>query len=250
MTLPPEPVEPVTGDLREDWGPGANWGLGEVFAGIAASFVLSVLVGGIVIAIAGWSNDDIPIWGMALLQVPLWGGYLGAVVYAGRVRGDGVVRDFGVRATWWDAPVGLVIGILTQVVVLPLLYIPILELVGSDSEELSRPAKELAERADSPVGWIVFALIVGLGAPLVEELFYRGLFLRSLEKAGTGRVVAVVISSVVFAAIHFQALQFPGLLAFGLIAGTLAARSGRLGPAVWAHIGFNMTTVVVLYLGS
>jgi hypothetical protein len=38
------------------------------------------------------------------------------------------------------------------------------------------------------------------------------------------------------------------LLLVGLIAGTLAAVTGRLGPSIWLHIGFNMTTVVALFV--
>lgn len=230
--------------------PTPGWGMGEVAIGIFASLVLSTFIGALIIGIAGWSTDDIPIWGMALLQLPLWGGYVGAVVIAGRLRGNGVIEDFGVRQRWIDVPVGLVLGIATQLVVLPLMYVPILWALGSDSDELSRPARELSERADSTLGWILFALIVGVGAPVVEELFYRGLFLRSLRKAGLASTWCVVISAVVFAAIHFQPLQFPGLLVFGLLAGTLVARTGRLGPAVWAHIGFNSTAVVSLYITS
>ncbi len=231
--------------------PTPMWGLGEVAVGILSSLVLSTFVGALILGVAGWkTSDDIPVWGMALLQIPLWGGYLGAVIVAGRRFGNGVVADFGVRQRWFDLPIGLVIGIVTQLIVLPVIYLPILWALGTDQDELSRPARELADRADSTVGWILFALIVGVGAPVVEELFYRGLFLRSLRKKGIGPVLCVVISAAVFAAIHFQPLQFPGLMVFGLVAGTLVARTGRLGPAVWAHIGFNSTAALSLYLSS
>ncbi len=49
-----------------------------------------------------------------------------------------------------------------------------------------------------------------------------------------------------FALVHGQYLQFPGLLLFGLILGYLAMRFNRLGPSIWAHIGFNMVTAVIL----
>lgn len=231
--------------------PRPSWGLGEVGAGIFASLFLSTVIGALIIDIGGWTRTaDIPIWAQALLQIPLWGGYVGAVVFAARLKGNGVRADFGFSARALDAPVGLAIGVVTQLVLLPLLYLPILQLTGTDSDELSRPARELADRATSPFAWLIFALIVGLGAPVVEELFYRGLFLRALHKHGFGAVASVLISSAVFAAIHFQVLQFPGLMLFGLIAGTLAARTGRLGPSIWAHVGFNMTAVIALYLSS
>ncbi len=76
-----------------------SWGLGDVGGGIVASLALSTLVGALIIGAAGWSDTAaIPIWGLALLQIPLWGGYLGAVVLAGRTKGHGVVVDFGVRS--------------------------------------------------------------------------------------------------------------------------------------------------------
>jgi membrane protease YdiL (CAAX protease family) len=146
-----------------------------------------------------------------------------------------------------DVPLGLVVGIVAQVVLLPLLYLPSFELTGTNTDELSRPAEDLAARAGGTVSWLLFALLVGILAPMVEELFYRGLLLRSLEKRGFAPWIAVVLSAVLFAAMHMQPLQFPGLLLFGLISGALAVRTGRLGASVFAHIGFNMTTVVILY---
>jgi uncharacterized protein len=231
--------------------PGAQrWGLGDVAAGIFASVAAASLFGGLIVTLAGWTGDTpVPIWGLALLQIPLWAGYLGVAVLATRVKGTGIVRDLGVGSTWLDAPLGLLIGVVAQIIVLPLLYLPILELTGRTGDDLSAPARELADRAGDLPEWILFAVIVGLGAPLVEELFYRGLFLRSLQKRGMSSGAAVLLSSAVFAAVHFQALQFAGLFVYGLIAGALTAWTKRLGLAIWSHVGFNLTTVFVLYQG-
>jgi len=227
-----------------------RWGLGEVGIGLLASFVLSTVIGGIILIVAGWTeSDQIPMWGLALMQIPLWAGYLGAVLYAGS-KGNGAVRDFGVSVRPLDAPVGLALGAALQLVALPLLYLPIFWLSGTDSDELSRPAEELAERAGGPVSWLLFALLVGIIAPVVEELFYRGLFMSALRKRGATQTVAVAVSSVVFAMMHLQFLQFPGLLLFGLVSAALVVRTGRLGPSIFTHIGFNLTTVIVLYVGS
>jgi len=226
-----------------------RWGLGDVAIGVVCSLVLSSLIGAVIMAAVGWqSSDEIPMWGLGVLQIPLWAGYLGSVVYAGS-KGGGVIGDFGARVRWSDVPVGLVVGVGAQVLLLPILYAPIFELTGTDTDELSRPAEDLAARAGGSSSWLLFALLVGVIAPVVEELFYRGLLLRSLEKRGLAPWIAVVASATLFAAMHLQPLQFPGLLLFGLLSGALAVRTGRLGPSVFAHIGFNMTTVVVLYLG-
>ena len=225
-----------------------RWGLGDVAIGIFASLFLSVLIGGTIMALAGWGSiADAPMWGLALLQIPLWAGYLGAVVFAGS-KGRGVIADFGLRMRAFDAPLGLALGIFCQLLVLPLLYAPIFSLTGTDKEALSRPAEQLAEGTDGTFSWLLFALLVGILAPVVEELFYRGLLLKALEKRRMPVWAAVLVSSIIFAGMHMQTLQFPGLLLVGLVAGTLAAITGRLGPSIWLHIGFNMTTVVALFM--
>ena len=84
-------------------------------------------------------------------------------------------------------------------------------------------------------------------APVVEELFFRGLLLRSMVQRW-GTRVGVVGSSVIFGATHFQAIQFPALALAGLLFAVLAVRAGRLGPAIAAHAGFNAATVIVLTL--
>lgn len=57
---------------------------------------------------------------------------------------------------------------------------------------------------------------------------------------------AILAAAAFFAATHLQPLQFPALLVFGIILGVLAWRSGRLGPAIWAHLGFNVVAAAGL----
>ena len=191
-----------------------------------------------------------PIWGLALLQVPLWAGYLGVVVVGDGTKGDGSCR------TWAPPPAGSMprsdwcIGIVTQLLVLPVLYLPIFRLTGTDADDLSASGPRAGRQ--SRVGAQLAPVRParghrrpgGRGAVLPRSLPAL------LTKRGMPTVAAVLISTAVFAAIHFQVLQFAGLFVFGVVAGTLALRTGRLGGAIWAHIGFNMTTVVVLYLAS
>jgi membrane protease YdiL (CAAX protease family) len=78
---------------------------------------------------------------------------------------------------------------------------------------------------------------------MVEELFFRGLVLRSLL-GRTPVPVALVGSALLFALAHFEAAQFAGLAAFGVVLAVLAWRTGRLTPGIGAHAAFN--TVAVL----
>jgi membrane protease YdiL (CAAX protease family) len=138
-----------------------------------------------------------------------------------------------------------VVGVATQLVVVPLVSEPMIRLTDTSRYELGRPARELSEKATGAGGIFLFILIVGIGAPIAEELFFRGLVMRSFEKR-FGGTIAVVGSSVVFGATHFQFLQFPALTAAGLVFAWLVVRSDNLWSGVVGHMTFNMVTVVSL----
>jgi hypothetical protein len=235
----PPPGRPGTG--RE---PG--WGLADAAIGFLVALLASTLATAVVLGVTGRtadSSDDLPLSLVALLQVPLWLGLAGAPVLAARRKGRGVVEDFAFRSTLADVPIGLVVGALTQAVLVPLLYLPLLRFLDDDLD-VSAPARSLTERATG-VGVVLLILVVAVGAPVVEELFYRGLLLRSLERR-LGPAPALWVSAILFGLSHFQLLQLPALVMFGLVAGWLAQRRGRLGPAIWAHVAFNAWTVAFL----
>lgn len=233
------------------WRRPVRWGLGDVLLGLFAAHLLATVVGGALLYSLGYTEegdqDSAPISVLFLVQVPLWAGYLAVAWWASRAKGNGLRSDFGLRATGRDAILGLGIGAAVQLIVVPLLYIPILW-IWSDQDP-SDVARELTDRAAGPFDAVVLVVIVVVCAPIVEEIFYRGLVLRSFEnKWGTGWAVA--FSSILFGAIHLQLLQFPALVVFGLVAALLTVRTRRLGPAIFAHVGFNGVTVAVLLLLS
>ncbi len=190
--------------------------------------------------------DPLPIAVAVVANGGLWMGYLVGPIATARRKGGGPVADYGARVELGDVPVGLVLGIVAQLVVLPVLYWPILRIVDGDP---SGPARELLETVDTPVEWLVVTVMVAVIAPLVEELAYRGLLLRAIQ-ARFGTIAAVLVTSAVFAAVHRQLLPLPGLFVFGLIAALLTVYTGRLGPAWALHVGFNATTLVVLGLSG
>lgn len=194
------------------------------------------------IAIAQGADED----GIVVLlasQVGFWTGLVTTTVLAVRWRvGTRIGPVLGLRLERRDVVVGLPLGLAAQLVVVPLLYLPLQYLV--DDLDVDGPARDLLDRATG-AGLLALAVSVVVVAPLVEELFFRGLLLRSME-ARWGPRVAWIGSSVVFGATHFQLLQFPALALAGALFAGLALRFGRLGPAVLAHVGFNLATVVVL----
>lgn len=100
---------------------------------------------------------------------------------------------------------------------------------------------------------IIFLVVVG--APLAEELLFRGLILRILQKS-FGAVFAIVASSVLFAIPHWQpdatwqetAVLLSALAVVGLVLAIGAVLTDRLGPAVIAHFLFNATSTALTLL--
>lgn len=193
-------------------------------------------------------TDALTIGEVALLQIPLWLGLLGVPLIATRLRGNGPRRDLGLWATLKDVPIGLAIGVACQLILVPLVTLPIFIFTDADQDALEAPARELTERAQGP-GVLILVLVVVVAAPLAEEVFFRGMLQRTLARS-LPIVPVVLITSVLFGISHFQALQLPALVAFGIVLSVLAHRTGRLGPSIWAHVGFNATTVVALVAGG
>lgn len=247
-----------------------RWGLGDAAIGWLVAESMALVASGILLGATGhiatigqgaldlvgkvtgttFTASFVPLWMVAVLQVFLWFGLLGAPVFAGRFKGNGVVRDFGLSFRPRDVPIGLVVGVACQFLLVPLLSLPWVKLLGRDLNDLDQPARDLADKAKDPFGVVLLVLIVVIGAPIVEELFFRGLLLRSIGRATSHQrwstALAVVGSALVFGLTHFEVLQLPALVGFGVVLAILAVRTGRLGPGIFAHLSFNAVTVIAL----
>jgi len=224
-----------------------RWGLGDAALGFLFANVLAILLAPVAYWATGQSLDTetnrVPLSTVALMQVPYSGFMLVAAVVASRRKGHGPVADFRIWMRWTDVPLGAVLGVVTQYAA-TLLYLPLVRWDVITTEEIERPARELTDRAHG-AGVVLLVLMVALVAPVVEEIFFRGLVLRSIERR-TGANWAIVVSAALFGAAHLEPLQFPALFVFGLVAAVLTTRTGRLGPAIWAHVAFNSVAVVNL----
>ncbi len=242
-------------------------------ASLGAGVVLSGIIGSIVIVAGGWdavvpaglgsdvgrtvmqlvtgqalSDHRIPLGIAMVMNIPLWACLVGGPLLARR-EGLDWRRDLGWAMEKRDVPIGLAIGIVTQVVLVPVLYVPIFWVIGQ--RDVGEAARALTAAADTPFDIVALVLLTGVGAPIAEEILFRGVLHRGIadmmkDWGGRGVAIAVVASSAVFAASHIQLLQFPALMMFGAIAALMVQRTGRLGSSIWVHVGFNLTTVVVL----
>lgn len=145
---------------------------------------------------------------------------------------------------------GLVVGLLARAAASILDWL----IYGTTSSSVGLPTLD----GTAPNPWMVaLATVIApvLLAPLVEELFFRGVVLSSLRAESAGRgtaVVAVVASAVIFAGMHLlQVTNVTTALAvgastllIGLATATLTVTTGRLGAALVAHVVFNAAVVL------
>lgn len=205
-------------------------------AQIVASIVLSVLDG-----TATTTDPSFQVTAAALAGA--WATYLTAMWLASQRAGSGsVVADYGIRFRPVDV-LGLGIGALCSLVLIRLVYLPLEAIWPAtfSEERLTENAEDLVARADGST-WLVVIVVV-IGAPVVEELFYRGLLQRSLAARYREGFVVVAVAAV-FAIVHFRPVEIPGLFAIGLVFGVAALWTGRLGMAMTIHAGFNAVGIV------
>ena len=88
--------------------------------------------------------------------------------------------------------------------------------------------------------------MVAIGAPIFEELVYRGLLQRSLC-ATVGKWLGLVAAAAWFSLVHLAPVEYPGLFVAGLVFGAGLVLTDRLGPSILAHIAFNVTGLALAF---
>jgi len=187
------------------------------------------------------NSSSPPTWYVIASLVGLWIGFLGAAVLAVNY-GGATKRRFGLSVRPIDL-VGLGLGVVAQVVI-GLLYLPF----KSHLQHFNAPITKLTGASHGP-SYAAVILLTAVGAPIVEEIFFRGVLFRGLFNVlpsgatSLGAVVsglgAMVLDGVLFGLAHGELAQFAGLAFFGAFLSYLFLRTGRLGMSMAAHIAFN-----------
>jgi membrane protease YdiL (CAAX protease family) len=89
-------------------------------------------------------------------------------------------------------------------------------------------------------------LVVGLLAPLVEELVFRGAVLKALLRWKQNPWVGIAISALLFALIHMNPAQMPHAFLIGLLLGWMYYRTDSIVPGVVYH-WVNNTVAYIMY---
>jgi uncharacterized protein len=178
-----------------------------------------------------------------------WLVMIGWPLYVTRRKGSGLPsRDLGLAFRWVDVLIGVGAGLaaLTVSAGLALGYALLF-----DAEAPSNT--DIIPRGDvSPLLIIGLFLVVAIGTPIAEEIFFRGLVLGAARRRW-GAVGGVLFSSAIFGAFHVQpdpvAWLFVGTVTAGYGVIFAMARiwtQGRLGAPIAAHMVVNAVAVVAV----
>ncbi len=219
-----------------------RWGLWDVVIGLIAAVLIGVSVAGALYAL------DAPVGIQVLVGVTAPWLALGAwPLVATARRGNGPRIDLGLRLTWSDAGWGALAGVAG--LMLAGIAAAITQLLVPDLTSTAAEAADELEASGGRLAITVFALLVMVGAPMVEEVFFRGLLFASLRKAGVGAVLTVLLTGVVFAGFHFEPTRFLVLLPTGLVLGWVRSKTGSTGSAMVAHGVVNAPGAILLLVG-
>lgn len=217
----------------------AGWGLagaviGLVFLSGVAQLLSSVVFPG--------SSAAQTLFG----ELGVWGGLGGVCVVASRRYGSAsLVRDYGWRLRPVDLGYGLVAAFACLVTA---------GIIGSGFQHTVFSGSNtniITSQHGNTLGVAIVTLIAAVGAPVFEELFFRGLLRQALaSQFGVG---AIWLQALFFGLAHYQ----PGLglgnisvmtatAGLGVVLGYTTSLTGRLGADTVAHGLFNLLVTLTI----
>jgi membrane protease YdiL (CAAX protease family) len=216
-----------------------RWGMGDVLLAFLCSAGFTVAA---ITFTRPFTLDAVFVF--VILMGANWLGWAGWTVAASHMKGSRSLRtDFGLALEPSDLPRGIVGGFGTLVIVAIVAVL------------LGTPAGDPTISDFAPTGllqWASFGVALVIGAPIAEELFFRGLFLRAAERR-LGTIGGVALSTTIFALLHVPqrlslgfAVAFIPIFVIGLVLAVLAVWSKRLGASIVAHMTVNGLAFVTM----
>ena len=252
---PPPPGAPAhgPGDL-----PTVRWGaweaIGLFFVG---NLVIAQVVVGIIVLVVMGVGSGQPIEGLPQIvatvaaDVAFLGVMLVWLTWKARDWRRLVGIAFGAKGAR-DAAVGFGLGALLYVVVGVVVAVPLLSifrlLFGANVSAPEQIPGGLSINAKLLTAFLALVL-----APITEELFYRGIFYRSLRDRH-GVLVGAAVSAVLFGASHVvdapwrDVVFLQTLMVFtGLGLALIYERRANLLADIAAHVAFNVIGIVIIF---
>jgi membrane protease YdiL (CAAX protease family) len=93
-------------------------------------------------------------------------------------------------------------------------------------------------------------LIIGVGAGLTEELFFRGFLMPWIERLTKNTWSAIILSGAIFSIFHTNLYDFIPILIVGILFGYIYSKTRDLKLNIFIHALYNSIQVVLNYLNE
>jgi len=220
--------------------------LGVLAGGLVGGFGLSIL--GVLVLIAFGRPGGV-LCELVVSEALLWAGFLSAAVLFSHRFGSGSLRrDVDLRVRPIDPVIGFGGGIVAHCVAALVLIV-----IGTVHKSTANPdAPVFGPLTHGALGWLLLVAITCVGAPLVEEIFFRGLLQGELVQR-LGAPLGIGLTAVVFGTVHIAndpgidgLIYAAGVGGAGLVLGTVRHMTGRLGSSIATHACFNGIALAAL----
>ncbi len=202
--------------MQKDYRPVPGWALLLFLAALAVLGVaLRLLVG-----------PNLMDLGMLGILGAFYGVLLCSVVVAVAPLGSAARQALGLRGAGWRPVVAGVVGTV------------VLSVAVSKIGPEVKGMQAVEELVREPHALLPSVLLLGVLAPVVEELIFRGL-LYGWIAGRWGTIPAWLVSSIAFAVAHYEPAHIILVLPLGLLFGYLRRRTDSLLPSIAAHIVNN-----------
>jgi membrane protease YdiL (CAAX protease family) len=258
--LTPAAVQPTslwqTLRLKRGEGVGARvtWSIRDIVVGlllaIAAVIFLQVVFIAPAIA-AGYDDEDSLVLGLALVSTLVWNGLLVLLVYRLVKRRGGDWPNIGWGPPWpnqsWTGGriVWLIAGSLIAMWLIQGLYVGLIDALGLE---------DLLPDQQFPEGifdewWLVAILGVAViaGAPISEELFFRGFVFGGLRRR-LGFLPPALLTGSLFSVAHLQLGLIIPFSLIGMVLSLVYERTGSIWFNIALHVIFNTASFLALVL--
>lgn len=168
------------------------------------------------------------------------------------------MRPMSTRAGFVVKPRDLAVGPLIFLLILPTVWVVSVLSTEIAAEILTRsgeaPPEELGHETlralsdGSGVWWWMVTLGAVVGAPIIEEIIYRGFLQSALRRAKAPGWMTVIIVSVLFTGVHVGSADpwtLPSLFVLSLCLGASMEVTGRIGVPILIHAVFNGTMLAI-----
>jgi membrane protease YdiL (CAAX protease family) len=162
-----------------------------------------------------------------------------------------LVELFGLRYRQWWLPVVLA----ALITFLMFTFNALLSMAGYNEwitgllggEDGTQDAVKMMKGADDPLTVTLMVLMACIGAPLSEEIVFRGYIYGAVKKMG-GIVFSMVFSALFFSVVHMNLASLLPLFVLGLALAAVYELTGTLWAPIAVHFLFNSVSTFFIHL--